>query len=135
MNLPQTELNSLRALAAKIKAQAQQAHRTPSMMAGDLLEQLQRDAAQLETRLEQAGAERPAHALQPLTVPLELLDTPANRRYAARLRETWEAGLAVDRERYGASIGTDGCAQVIEMVLADVEEEIGGPARDESKVR
>lgn len=134
MNVTQNELDALRALAGRCKAQTQQAHRAPSILAGDMLEQLQRDLAQLETRLEQVGAQRPLQAPQPVSVPLDKLDTPANRRYAERLREAWEAGLAVDRERYGESIGTDGCAQVIEMVLADVEEEIGGPARDESKV-
>lgn len=134
MNVPQNELDALRALAGRCKAQAQQTHRAPSMLAGDMLEQMQRDLAQLETRLEQAGAQRPLQAPQPLSVPLDKLDTPANQRYAVRLREAWEAGLAVDRERYGQDIGTDGCAQVIEMVLADVEEECFGPTRDESRV-
>ena len=85
-------------------------------------------AAQLETRLEQAGAQRPAHVAVARSVPLALLDTPTNRRYAAKLHDAWEADLAVDRERFGPNIGTDGCAQVIEMVLADVQEELCGPA-------
>lgn len=51
-------------------------------------------------------------------------DTPANRLYAAKLREAWLAGLAVDRERYGEDIGTDGPAMVIELILRDVEEEL-----------
>lgn len=134
MNVMQNELDALRALAGRCKAEAQQAHRAPSVLAGDMLEQLQRDLAQMETRLEQAGAQRPAQVPQPQSVPLELLDTPANRRYAERLREAWEAGLAVDRERYGPNIGTDGCAQMVEMLLADVEEEISGPAHDKSRV-
>ena len=127
MNVPQNELNSLRTLAAKIKQAGSQAMRATGLKQRERLEDVQRLAAQMETRLEQAGAERPAVVAAPLTVPLALLDTPANRRYAQALREAWEAGLAVDRERYGEKIGTDGCAQVIEMVLADVEEEIGGP--------
>lgn len=56
-----------------------------------------------------------------------LSDTPANRRYAQALRVAWEAGLSVDRERYGEDIGTDGCAQIIEMVLQNVEAELHGP--------
>lgn len=127
MNVPQNELNSLRTLAAKIKAAGGQAMRSVGREQGQHLEDVQQLAAQLETRLDQAGAQRPAFVVTPTAVPLELLDTPANRRYALLLRDAWEAGLAVDRERYGESIGTDGCAQVIEMVLADVEEEIGGP--------
>ena len=59
---------------------------------------------------------------------------PANRRYLAALEAAYEAGLAVDRERYGEGIGTDGEAQVIEMVLADKRLEVFGPARDESRV-
>lgn len=128
MNIAQNELNSLRTLAAKIKQAGSQAMRTVGHRQGEQLQDLMGMAAQMETRLEQAGAERPALVAAPMTVPLALLDTPANRRYARALREAWEAGLAVDRERYGESIGTDGCAQVIEMVLADVEQEIGGPA-------
>ena len=94
---------------------------------GERLEDVMSLAAQMETRLEQVGAERPKAIASPSSVPLALLNTPANRRYAQALRDAWEAGLAVDRERYGENIGTDGCAQVIEMVLADVEQELNGP--------
>ena len=128
MNVPQTELNSLRTLASKIKAAGSQAMRTTGLKQGERLEDVLQLAAQMETRLEMAGAERPAAVAMPADVPLALLNTPANREYAAALRVAWEAGLAVDRERYGEHIGTDGCAQVIEMVLADVEEELHGPA-------
>jgi len=77
--------------------------------------------------MEKAGADAPEDNDTPRNeVPLHLLNTPANRAYAAKLREAWQAGLAVDRERYGEDIGTDGCAQVIEMLLADAETEIGG---------
>lgn len=40
----------------------------------------------------------------------------------------WQTGLRVDEERYGPTIGTDGCAQAIEMVLRDVEQEVYGAA-------
>ena len=127
MNVPQNELNSLRTLAAKIKAAGSQAMRSVGRDQGQRLEEVQQLAAQMETRLEQAGAQRPGTLATMNLVPLALLDTPANRRYLEALRVAYEAGLAVDRERYGESIGTDGCAQVIEMVLADVEQEIDGP--------
>ncbi len=59
--------------------------------------------------------------------------TTANRVYAAKLRETWQAALAVDRERYGEDVGTDGPAVVIEMLLRDAEEELRGPPRSEQR--
>jgi hypothetical protein len=127
VNVSQNELNSLRSLAAKIKGAGSQAMRSVGREQGERLEDVMSLAAQMETRLEQVGAERPNAIASPSSVPLTLLNTPANRRYATALRDAWEAGLAVDRERYGESIGTDGCAQVIEMVLADVEQEISGP--------
>ena len=127
MNVPNEELDGMRALAGRLKQSVSYATHYTGRRQVETLEQAARLAAQLETRLEQAGAQRPAHTAPAPDVPLALLDTPANRRYAEKLREAWEAGLEVDRERYGPGIGTDGCAQVIEMVLADVEQEIGGP--------
>ncbi len=133
MNIPQTELDSLRTLAVKIKQAGSQAMRTVGHDQALRLEELMSLAAQLETRLTQAGAERPSTAVSTrFTVPLELMDTRANRRKAEKLREAWEAALEVDRERYGEKIGTDGEAQMIEMLLADCEQEIGGPAGRES---
>jgi len=103
-------------------------------IAGDKRAQAQERRAQAEEALrqlvlgmEKAGADVSEDNDTPRNeVPLALLDTPANRHYAQKLREAWEAGLAVDRERYGADIGTDGCAQMVEMLLADVEEECFG---------
>lgn len=94
--------------------------------AQDALHEADNAARLLGLNMEDAGAELPAYRPPRPTVPLALLDTPANRRYAQKLREAWEAGLAVDRERYGADIGTDGCAQIVEMLLADVEQECFG---------
>ncbi len=129
MNVPQDTLNACRSLAVRLKQSLWQAARARSDTRAALLEDAGHLAANLETRLDRAGAEAPAAApANRHQVPLDLLDTPANRKYADALRAAWEAGLAVDRERYGESIGTDGCAQVIEMVLADVEMEIYGPA-------
>lgn len=127
MNIAQADLNSLRTLAAKIKAKGSQAMRSVGHRQGEQLQELMGLAAQLETRLERAGAEQAAVVAAPMTVPLALLDTPANRRYLETLRACYEAALAVDWERYGESIGTDGCAQAVELILADVEEELRGP--------
>ena len=128
MNVPQEDLNSLRTLAGKIKQAGSQAMRTVGHDQALRLEELTSLAAQLETRLTQAGAERPAAPPSSrFTVPLHLLNTRTNRRKAEKLREAWEAALEVDRERYGPTIGTDGEAQMIEMLLADCEQEIGGP--------
>ncbi len=131
MNIPQDTLNGWRKKAGTAWGILSALRYD---IAGDKREQAQERRAQAEEALrhlvlslEKAGADAPEDADTPRNeVPLALLDTPANRRYAQKLREAWEAGLEVDRERYGADIGTDGCAQVIEMVLADVEEECFG---------
>lgn len=128
MNVPQSELDSLYALSLRLKDTISNAHIARPGDKPALLEEAGHLAANMGVRLEQAGAQRPATSTPAPAVPLHLLDTPANRRYAEKLREAWEAGMAVDRERYGPNIGTDGCAQIIEMVLADVEAEIHGPA-------
>lgn len=127
MNVPQEDLNGWRSLAERIKQTVMSAQIARRETQAQTLQEAARLAAQLETRLDRAGADRPGPLPVPAQdVPIELLDTPANRRYADKLREAWEAGLEVDRERYGPTIGTDGCAQVIEMVLADVEQECFG---------
>ena len=126
MNVPNDELDALRALAVRVKQTVWKAYTNPRDNA-ELLQDAATLAANLETRLGMAGAAPPsAVPASRWEVPLSKMDTPANRRYADKLREAWEAGLEVDRERYGEKIGTDGCAQIIEMVLADVEQEIGG---------
>lgn len=128
MNTPLEQLDTMRALAGRVKNTIFRAMRLPGRASQPVLEEAANLAAQLETRLEQVGAVRPRALPQPDDVPLHLLDTPANRRYRDALQVAWEAGLAVDRERYGERIGTDGCAQVIEMVLRDVEQECFGAA-------
>ena len=135
MNTPLEQLDTMRALAGRVKNGILRGMGMPASEGRPVLQEAAGLAANLETRLEQAGAVRPRALPQPDAVPLELLDTPANRRYRDALAVAWQAGLAVDRERYGDKIGTDGCAQVIEMVLADVVLEIDGPGgRDETRV-
>ena len=88
-----------------------------------------RKAFAVSRAIERAGAEPyvPEVVRQlipdPTPVPLALLDSPANRRYAALLRETWEALKAVEAER-GID---DGASEVLEDWLVEVNEEIHGP--------
>jgi hypothetical protein len=60
-----------------------------------------------------------------LQVPLDLLDTPANRRLLAALEVAWTAAREVDYER---GYGDDGPAQDLEDWVAGTKEEIYGPA-------
>lgn len=138
MNIEQKDLNLWRGFMETLRRQMLAAHlhivsgsRGP---ARDIVLKTASAAARMGIRLEQAGAERPPDMPPAPVTPLELLDTPANRHYLALLHAAWEAGLAVDRERYGESIGTDGEAQMVELLIRDKELEIYGPARDESKV-
>ena len=132
MNVSQDELNQWRLTAGLVRVTCRGA--LLDLNAGNtaharlLVEQTEDEARRLALRLEKAGADRPDAPPPAFTegVPLHLLNTPANRRYLSLLRETYEAALVVDRERYGADIGTDGLAQRVEDILADVEEEVGG---------
>jgi len=130
MNVLQEDLNLWRQFFDTLRTQCRQAMRhldtSNAPAARRIVEETEDAARRMALRLDKAGADAPQGTMPRNEVPLALLDTPANRRYAQKLREAWEAGLEVDRERYGADIGTDGCAQVIEMVLADVEEECFG---------
>lgn len=132
MNVPQEDLNLWRQFFDTLRVSCRQAMRAidtgNTHSARRLMEQTEDAARRMGLRLDKAGADAPEGTLPKNETPLALLDTPANRRYAAKLREAWEAGLAVDRERYGADIGTDGCAQMVEMLLADVEQECYGAA-------
>lgn len=74
--------------------------------------------------MEEAGASTPQSLPSPESVPLHLLDTPTNRRFALRLREAYEAAREVDQER---GYGDDGPADYLADLLARVEIEIYGP--------
>lgn len=131
MNVPQETLDgwrrSLDTLRGALYGLARDLAAGRVGAARDKVQQADDAARRLALALEASGADRPAGTVRPPGVPLPLLDTPANRRYLEKLREAWEAGLAVDRERYGEDIGTDGEAQVIEMLIKDKETEIHGP--------
>ena len=133
MNIAQDDLNRWRSSCGRLRVMSRTAladlNTGNTAHARQVVEQTEEAARQMAMQLERAGADRPDAPPPSFEsgVPLHLLDTPANRRYLETLRACYEAALAVDRERYGADIGTDGRAQIIEGVLADVEEEIGGP--------
>lgn len=80
--------------------------------------------------LHAAGALLPAGRRSAEPVPLDLLDTPANRRLARALREAYEAAVEVDRERgtFDPDEPMDGptAAPIVEL-LAAVELEVYGP--------
>ena len=132
MNVPQDDLNLWRRFCDTLRGSMRQALKDVDagnvQHARRLIEQTEDAGRRLALRMEKAGADRPDAPPPSLDggTPLHLLDTPANRRYADTLRAAWEAGMAVDRERFGEEIGADGRAQMVEMLLADVEEEIHG---------
>lgn len=132
MNVPQDDLNLWRRFFDTLRASCREG--MAALDAGQpqaarrIMEQTEDAGRRMALRLERAGADRPGAAALTMDTgtPLALLDTPANRRYLEALRTAWECGLAVDRERYGETIGTDGEAQIIEIVLADKELEVFG---------
>lgn len=98
--------------------------------ADESLTQLHLDAAAALTSLREAGAARPNAVMPPKPVPLELLNTAANRRLAYCLRMALEAAQEVDKERgsFIAAEPYDGpCTLPIAELLSKVELEIGGP--------
>lgn len=80
----------------------------------------------LGNEMQQAGAARPARLPAPPPIPSRLLSSEANWRYARALRPAYEAAAAVDRER---GWGDTGPAQVLKMLLTDVELQVIDPQR------
>lgn len=89
-----------------------------------MLAALELQGAAVGVAMEQAGADRPGSLPAPPDVPLQLLDTPANRRYLAALQEAHTAALTVDQERYGSEDGPAAC--VLSELVAVVEIEVYG---------
>ena len=102
-----------------------------SRVAERRLERAHQEIVHLATLLDQVRAMPSAEGPPRLDASRLSRDTPANRDYADKLREAWLAALAVDQERYGAEVGTDGPALIIELLLRDVEREIRGPAAED----
>jgi hypothetical protein len=99
--------------------------------ADEALTQLHLDAAAALTSLREAGAARVTPTMAPKPVPLELLNTAANRRLAYQLRMALEAAQEVDKERgsFMADEPYEGpCTLPIAERLAKVEQEVFGPA-------
>ena len=132
MNVGQEELNQWRRTAGQLRVTCREVlaclHSGKIIRGREVAEQAEDQARRLALRLEKAGADRPDSPPPSLTegVPLHLLNTPANRRLLSLLRETYEAALAVDRERYGESIGTDGCARSLKAYWRMSSKRSGG---------
>lgn len=129
MNIPLDQLNRWRAFAELARSTAVSARlcyaRGKVQQGRELLVDLEAQGAAVGVALEQAGADRPGSLPAPPDVPLQLLDTPSNRRLLATLQEAYSAALAVDRERYGSQDGP--AAQAVSELVAMVEMEVYGP--------
>lgn len=93
----------------------------------DLLQNLHDQAIIAAQGMERMGAQTPVTLPTPAAVPLEKLDTPANRRYLRLLEETYAAALDVDDERGYGREGAGPAGGALEMLLADTREEVFGP--------
>ena len=125
LNLPEPTFNGWQATVVRLRSlilSALAATRTGhGSVAERRLERAREEVARLGLMMDRSGAGRTDR-------PSRGWDTAANRWYAAKLRDAWEAALAVDRERYGEDVGTEGPARVIEILLREVEDEMRGPA-------
>ena len=130
MNVPQQTLDGWRAAVERLRNQVFAARRSARAGNGaaavDTLDRAHDEVITLGVSLDQAGAQRPDTLRRPTPVPLEMLSTPANRRYLDALEEAHRRALAVDAERYGE--GEDGpAAGMIELLVSETREEVFGP--------
>ncbi len=129
MNVEPEDLRRLANFAEKVRAETWRLSKDYGRDRPDLdarLYSLREAAAGVAVTLrDRYGASPGNGASRPPDVPLELLDTPANRRLARILEEAVEAAKAVDRER---GYGDDGPAGVLEMYAEQVRTEVHGPA-------
>ncbi len=128
MNVPQEALDGMRATVEQIRTGAYSGRfalvgEGNKGRARDFLMQIADDAVLLANQLEQAGAARPGTLAPRPEIPLELLSTPAAKRYLAALIAAHEAALERDRE---LGYGEGGSAQIIEMLRVDVEQQVYG---------
>lgn len=128
MNIPLDQLNRWRAFAELARSTAVSARlcyaRGKAQQGREMLAVLEVQGAAVGVAMEQAGADRPGSLPAPPDVPLQLLDTPANRQYLAALQEAHAAALAVDRERYGSQDGP--AAGAVSELVAAVKIEVFG---------
>ena len=116
-----------RNLTVKLWAEASVANRPEASS----LHQLHMDGAAALTRLRAIGAPMPNKTPPAPVVPLELLDTRANRHLLRVLEEAVEAAQRVDQERgnFDPDEPYDGPATLpIVEILARVQLEVRGPA-------
>ena len=129
MNIPLDQLNRWRAFAELARSTAVSARlsyaRASFPQGREMLAALEAQAAAVGVSMEQGGADRPGFLPAPANVPLQLLDTPANRRFLEALQEAHSAALAVDRERHGSQDGP--AAHAVSELVATVEMEVYGP--------
>jgi hypothetical protein len=130
MNIEQSELDdwvsTCQALGGLVNGLEGQIRAGARPAAEQSLTAMRDKLATIERRVIRAGGRSslvvPDIAVQP-EIPLELLDTPANRHFARLLREAMQACQDVERERGIA----DGASEVLEDWLVQVEEELHGP--------
>lgn len=139
MNVPNNELDrwaretrQVRAWLTKIGDRLQRAGAPADMQ--EMTLSARNKAHDLVNAMIEAGAEDPMEAdrrqrqgesyLPPAPVPLELLSSPAARRYAEAMRQAAAACRAMEAER---GIG-DGYAEHLEDLAHAAEFEVSGPA-------
>ena len=137
MFVPDNDLNQWRRYFSVLHASMKKAESELSEgrieQARQLVSQTKAAAIRMGLKLEQAGAVKPGEdaedGIQVMAegVPLHLLNTPANKHYFHCLLAALNAATEVDKERYGESIGTDGCAQMIEVIMRETLGELYAP--------
>lgn len=128
MNVPQQSLDAwprtcerLRGVLLEARDCLMSGHTEPAL---ELIEFAYVAVMILGNKMQQAGADRPESLPIPPEIPLPLLSSRANRRYVQTLRQAYDDGLGVDRER---GWGEEGPAQILKMLLTDVEMQVFGP--------
>ena len=134
MKIEREELDRIAALCARANRAAMGAdlrlHRGDVETARRRVEEAGDGAWLALQGLLRAGAQMPEGVPEPDEVPLPLLDTPANRRYAALLRDLLDAAREIDRERRAGGMAHSGKAeQVLELLLIAELEVFGPPER------
>lgn len=95
----------------------------------DQATEARKSADQALKRLLALGASRPGGSVARDTLPLELLDTPAARRYLAALEAAAEAGAELDKERGWIDENGEpvGHGETIAGLALEMRREVFGP--------
>ncbi len=128
MNVPLEDLNAWRTFAERVRsnmfALRDRLHERKVADALALAEFTMKAAILVGNDLERAGAEPMEELAPPPEVALDLLDTTANRAYLEALRDAYAAAQRVDEER---GWGGHGPAEILDMLIREVEQEVYGP--------